>query len=207
MTASPTGEIIFTDGKTMGLYRLEPATGTVERLTTPSETLRYVCTSVHTSLATGKIDWILAVQEDHTKPAPADVQNTVVAIEVATKKIVPLLQGADFYSYAQFSPAGDEICWVQWNHPDMPWTGTLLWTGRWENGKLSGSHLVAGKAQAESITQPRWGPDGTLYFVSDRTGYWQLYRLPPGTSSQATRIQLNGLEQVEFAHPDWNMGK
>ncbi|KAE8390435.1 hypothetical protein ETB97_010009 [Aspergillus alliaceus] len=206
MTASPTGEIIFTDGKTMGLYRLEPATGTIERLTTPSETLRYVCTSVRTSPATGKIDWILAVQEDHTKPAPADVQNTVVAIEVATKQIVPLLQGADFYSYAQFSPTGDKVCWVQWNHPDMPWTGTLLWTGRWADGKLSESHFVAGKAQAESVTQPRWGPDGTLYFASDRTGYWQLYRLPSGSSSQATRIQLKGLEQVEFAHPDWNMG-
>ncbi|OJJ46516.1 hypothetical protein ASPZODRAFT_142330 [Penicilliopsis zonata CBS 506.65] len=207
MTASATtGQIVFTDVKTSGLYLLDSATGSVDRLTAPSDTLRYVCTSVRASSKTGKIDWILAVEEDHTKPAPADVRNTVVAINVGTKQAVTLLQGADFYSYAHFSPDGTEVCWVQWNHPDMPWTGTLLWTARWaDGGELSQARQVAGKAQSESITQPRYGPDGTLYFVGDRTGFWQLYRLPRG-SSQPTPIPLKGLEEAEFAGPDWFMG-
>ena len=63
-----------------------------------------------------------------------------------------------------------------WDHPNMPWDGTELWVGELaaEDGTSSAA-AVAGGPQ-ESIFQPEWAPDGTLYFVSDRTGWWNLYR-------------------------------
>ena len=40
---------------------------------------------------------------------------------------------------------------------------------------LEHERRVAG-GPAESIYQPGWSPDGALYFVSDRDGWWTLYR-------------------------------
>ena len=58
----------------------------------------------------------------------------------------------------------------------MPWDGTELWVADVDaNGALTNPTRVAG-GDAESIYQPGWSPDGALYYVSDRTGWWQLYR-------------------------------
>ena len=59
----------------------------------------------------------------------------------------------------------------------MPWDGTELWMAELspEGGSWATPRLVAGGAE-ESIFQPEWSPDGVLHFVSDRTGWWNLYR-------------------------------
>lgn len=91
------------------------------------------------------------------------------------------------------------------NQTLKPWTGTVLYTAKWDNGAISQKTCIAGKAGSESISQPRWNFDGSLYFVSDRTGYWQLYHLKEGFEAQ--KVKLEGLETCEFSQPDWLLGR
>jgi dipeptidyl aminopeptidase/acylaminoacyl peptidase len=97
--------------------------------------------------------------------------NTIVVVDGEA-----LVEGADFYSDPIISPDGTRLAWLQWNHPNMPWDGTELWVGLFTDaGTIGAREKVAGGPE-ESIFQPEWSPDGALYFVSDRTGWWNLWR-------------------------------
>lgn len=108
-----------------------------------------------------------------------------------------MASGHDFYSTPRASPDERRICWLSWDHPNMPWDGCELWLGDLaDDGSVTNERLVAG-ARGESIFQPAWSPDGVLHFVSDRSGWWNLYRLD-GEGQQA----LAPLE-AEFGQPQW----
>ncbi len=118
--------------------------------------------------------------------------NTIAAIPDRV-----LVEGADFYSDPIVSPDGKFLAWLQWNHPNMPWDGTELWVGAFNASGLIGvREKVAGGAE-ESIFQPEWSPDGALYFVSDRTGWWNLYRWS-GKDIEAIHPMA-----AEFGKPQW----
>ncbi len=150
---------------------------------------------------------LVAVREDH-RQGDAEPPAAIVAIEVPRadrakgRAIEPtagtvLVSGADFYSDPVVSPDGATLAWLQWNHPNMPWDGTELWTAAIKaDGSLGAKTKVAGSAD-ESIFQPEWSPDGVLYFVSDRTGWWNLYRLAAGG------IQPLHPMSAEFGKPQW----
>ncbi|OKL61052.1 hypothetical protein UA08_03135 [Talaromyces atroroseus] len=187
------GRLLFTNHPDNGIFLLDPASGSVETIIAPDGSVRFGNFSVHPTA----VEWILAVQETHLEGSPgkAIVKNAIVAIHITTAKVYYISEGADFYQHPQFSPDGNKVCWTQWDHPDMPWSGTLLYVADWEAGKVLNHTLVSGKAGAESICQPRWGMDGSLLYVSDKTGYWQLHRYD-GESSKL--IHLDGLETAEF---------
>jgi dipeptidyl aminopeptidase/acylaminoacyl peptidase len=119
---------------------------------------------------------LIAVREDHTTGSSAAV-NTIVSLGADRKSpAITLVEGNDFYSSPRLSPAGTYLAWLTWNHPNMPWDGTELWVAEvTDDGGLRAARKVAGGAQ-ESIFQPSWSPDGVLYFVSDRSNWWNLYR-------------------------------
>ncbi|KAK6535080.1 hypothetical protein TWF281_006377 [Arthrobotrys megalospora] len=150
--------------------------------------------------------WILAILEEHQGPKPDQVVNTIVSIhgEPGDTKVETVAEGKDFYSSPSWSPDGSKITWLQWEHPDMPWTGSQVWIADWVDGKVENRKVVAGKPLTESTSQPRWSPDGTLFYCSDRTGYWQLYQLLDDGSSK--HVALAGLEQVEFSQAEWQIG-
>lgn len=108
-----------------------------------------------------------------------------------------LVEGADFYSDPIVSPDGKFLAWLQWNHPNMPWDGTELWVGAFNAGGLIGVREKVAGGIDESIFQPEWSPDGALYFVSDRTGWWNLYRWL-GKDVEAIQPMA-----VEFGKPQW----
>ena len=193
------GNIIFSDWTTKGVFSLVPDSSNVTPILKADTKVYFANFNIHPL----KNNWILAVREDHT---PKEVENTVVAIISETQEVHTIARGADFYSHPQFSPDGETVCWMQWDHPDMPWSGTLLYVANWNDENLEGTKLVAGKAQAESISQPRWARDGSLLFASDRTGYWQLYRREVN-SLEIKHIKLKGLENAEFAGPEWYLGR
>ena len=142
--------------------------------------------------------WVLAVLEVH---GPDSVDNKVVVIDAPARTSSVLCEGVDFYQHPKFSPDGKWICWVQWKHPDMPWTGTELYVSAWQNGKIGQPRLVAGQAEKESIAQPKWHSYGGLLFASDRTGFHQLYLFDP-VSNQTKKVDVNGYEDADLGGPD-----
>ena len=197
-TIGPSGNIVFADWETKGVYSLSPGSTDCDSLLDADAQIYYADFDIHpvnTAL-------ILAVQEDHH---PKEVENSIVLIDASSRKVHAIAAGAEFYSHPKFSPVGDKVCWLQWNHPDMPWTGSLLYIASWSEGAISDAKVVAGKAGKESISQPRWLPNGSLLFASDGSGYYQLYVLNPGEGN-ARHINLRGLSDVDFAGPEWVLG-
>lgn len=143
---------------------------------------------------------LICVREDHTVSAP-EPTNTLVSVALqGTSRGEVLVSGNDFYSSPRLSPDGSSLAWLTWNHPQMPWNGTELWVGELEAaGSLERAELVAGGVD-ESICQPEWSPDGVLHFVSDRTGWWNLYRWRDGGVEPLCEME------ADFGWPHWAFG-
>lgn len=142
---------------------------------------------------------IICVREDHTV-AEREPTNTIVSIELSGGEQTILVSGNDFYSSPRLSPDGSRLAWIQWNHPNMPWDGSELWVADIQaDGSPVNKTLVAGGVR-ESIFQPEWSPDGRLHFVSDRSGWWNLYRWREG------EIESLCEKAAEFGLPQWVFG-
>jgi dipeptidyl aminopeptidase/acylaminoacyl peptidase len=143
---------------------------------------------------------MICVREDHTV-AGHEAVNTLVSLDLqGGDGGQVLVSGNDFYSSPRLSPDGSHLAWLTWNHPNMPWDGTELWVGELSSdGALGRTKLVAGGAD-ESVFQPEWSPDGVLHFVSDRTGWWNLYRWRKG------RIEPLYEMEADFGFPQWLFG-
>jgi dipeptidyl aminopeptidase/acylaminoacyl peptidase len=144
---------------------------------------------------------LIAVREDHGTGA-AEAVTTLVALSLDRPgESVTLDQGADFCSSPHVSPEGRRLAWLRWHHPRMPWEGTELWLAAIaDDGSLIHQRRVAGGPD-ESLVQPQWGPDGRLYVVSDRSGFWNLYRV------DATALVPLWSTPAEFARPQWLFGQ
>ena len=198
------GNIVFADWETKGVFSLEPGTGDCVSLGLEADSKVY-----HADFDIHPIDnaKVLAVRENHRLKDVKEKgpENSIVLFDDSLWKAQTIASGADFYSHPKFSLEGDKVCWLQWNHPDMPWTGSLLYVALWSEGRVMDAKVVAGEPGKESISQPRWLPDGSLLFASDRSGCYQLYLLEPG-HEDARHINLRGLSDVEFAGPEWMLG-
>ncbi len=143
---------------------------------------------------------LISIREDH-RENDREAVNSIVAIPLAGGAAQVLISGNDFYSSPQISPNGSRLSWLTWNHPNMPWDGCELWTGDINaDGAITNHQLIAGGLR-ESIFQPQWSPDGILYFVSDRSGWWNLYR-----ETAADAIECVCEMQAEFGAPQWIFG-
>ena len=145
-------------------------------------------------------DRLICVCEEHIYPERG-VRNYLVTIDLASGNLQEFLSGSDFYSSPRLHPDGTKLAWLTWNHPHMPWDSTQLWLADLnEDGSVVKAEVVAG-GETESICEPKWSPDGKLYFSSDRTGWWNLYRF----DSQGNIESLQEME-AEFAYPHWVFG-
>jgi len=143
---------------------------------------------------------LIGVRELHGDDEHAQPENTISAVTFDGVETV-LAHGADFYSSPRLAPDGRTLAWLSWDHPRMPWQGTTLWRANLQaDGTLETPVRVAGGAE-ESICQPEWSPDGLLHFVSDRSGWWNLYR-----QDADQRIEALCPMEAEFAAPHWTFG-
>ena len=142
---------------------------------------------------------LIAVREDHST-ADTEAVATLVAIALDTGGVEVLVDGHDFFSSPALSADGRQLAWLAWDHPNMPWDGTELWLADLAaDGTPGPPRRVAGGA-TESIYQPAWSPSGVLHFVSDRSGWWNLYRFEDGAVSALHPMA------AEFGQPQWAFG-
>ena len=148
--------------------------------------------------------WI-GVREDHT--VDGHPVNAIVAIDLARPGTSPgaiLAGGHDFVASPRLSPDGRRLAWLAWDHPNMPWNGTTLYLAELgDDGAIVGAPRAIAGGPTESIFQPEWSPDGAdLIFVSDRSGWWNLYRLTLATGAVHPIAPM----AAEFGQPQWVFG-
>lgn len=139
---------------------------------------------------------IICVCEDHT--VDGEPTNKIIAIAPeANNNPQILVSGNDFYTSPRLSPDGEQLAWLTWNHPNMPWDSAELWVGQLQtDGSIGNSQKIAGGVN-ESVCQPEWSIDGTLYFIYEGTGWWNLYRWHNG------KIEPLAEMEAEFGKPQW----
>jgi dipeptidyl aminopeptidase/acylaminoacyl peptidase len=198
------GTVYFSNFADQRLYRQTP--GSEPQPLTPEGSFCYA-----DGIIDRKQQRLYVVREDHTTGDREPV-NTLVSINVEDgADIRVLVSGNDFYSSPRLSPDGSQMAWLTWNHPNLPWDGTELWVAQIKaDGSLGESQRVAGGVD-ESIFQPEWSRDGILHFVSDRSGWWNLYRWQ--SRSPLTPLEKGGKEveplcemEAEFGLPQWIFG-
>ena len=187
------GTLFFSEARDGRLYRASPGDEPVAL--TPEGACRFADLEVD-----DRRNRLLAVCEDHSDPNVEAVQSIVSANLDGEGKPRPIITGSDFYSNPRVSPEGSQLCWLEWCHPNMPWDGTELWLASiGEGGEPIEKRRIAG-GPSESVFQPQWSPDGKLHFVSDRSGFWNLYRV------DGDRIVPLHLREAEFGLPQWVFG-
>jgi dipeptidyl aminopeptidase/acylaminoacyl peptidase len=184
------GIIYFSNFKDHHLYR-QPVGGQPEVLT-PADGYYYA-----DFILDKKRSRIICIREDHT--VEGEAVNTIVSVSLSGEEKI-LVQGNNFYSSARLSPDGNQLAYLTWNHPNMPWDGCELWLANVHaDGTLHGSKLIAGSV-TESVFQPEWSSDGVLHFVGETTGWWNLYRWINDD------VEALYPMDAEFGEPQWVFG-
>ena len=154
--------------------------------------------------------WLLCVRERHVAGGgPADAVNEIVRLQAdegaggsagalaEPDDVEVVVTGPDFVSNPRWSPDGGTICWLEWDHPNMPWDATRLMVREGD-----GTAVVVAGGDDESVEQPCWHEDGSLWFISDRTGWWNLYRWTPSGGVEPM-VEIDG----EIGVPQWVFGQ
>ena len=188
------GVLFFSHFADQRLYRVD--TGQPPRPITPDATaLRYadLCADARRGL-------LWAVREDHR--GGGEPRNSLVALQAEGdgQGGRSVAEGHDFYAAPRLSPDGTQLAWLSWKHPEMPWDGCELWLAAVDAaGQLHGARRLAG-SRNEAVQQPQWSPDGRLHFISDRSGWWNLYRWGDDGAEALCPMA------AEFGQPFWNFG-
>jgi len=197
----PDGRIIFSNASDNWICLVDPDTQKVTKLAGKSK-LRY--SNFHANPMSTSV---LAVEEDHEFDAPADVKNYVVAIDALSGDVKRVVTGADFYYTPQFSPDGTKLTWLEWDHPDLPFFAAKLYYADWDlEKKAVGKKTLVGGPAREGIAEPRWGPDGSLFFGKEVDGYRRLFQMFP-SNREAAAVALPTIDEAEFGQIRWSQGR
>lgn len=193
------GEVIFSHFDDQRVYRQAPGAEPVA-LTPEPPTERGARYADYAISPDG--DRCICVRERHYGEDDADeAVNELVRVSMdGGSEPTVLASGRDFYSFPRISPDGRRLAWTAWDHPRMPWDGTELYVADVAtDGTLTNERVVMG-GTSESIFQPAWSPDGTLHAVSDRSGWWNIYRIE---DDEPTVLRE---ESAEYGTPQWVFG-
>ncbi|MET1043383.1 MAG: prolyl oligopeptidase family serine peptidase [Microbacteriaceae bacterium] len=211
-TVTDAGALVFAEFSDQRLYRLDPGATDPVPLTPVDQGMRFAELAV-------RGDEVIAVRETHSD---GQISRDIVAVPLdgsaagwsdgtpdaapptsdrtTARGIRSIVAGSRFLAYPRISPDGTRIAWIAWNHPQMPWDGTELRVGDLEDGVVTTWRILIG-GPTESVLQPEWAGDNSLYAISDRTGWWNLYRLDRGGLTRA----LHRVD-ADFAGALWQLG-
>jgi dipeptidyl aminopeptidase/acylaminoacyl peptidase len=150
---------------------------------------------------------VLAIREAHVGDGPSDVERDLVLVPLDGAAaedggaITSVVSGSRFLAQPSISPDGTRLAWIAWDHPNMPWDGTELRVGDLDDGRVVAWRTLLG-GPAESVLQPEWLPDGSLAAISDRTGWWNLYRVDPAGGAPTPLLAA----ERETGGPLWVLG-
>lgn len=189
------GKIFFCHENDQRIYQFSQGLPQPSPVSEQNEFLRY-----SDLIVDQKRQRLICVRED-INPENIEAKADLIAIDLNPPYQVTLLhRGEDFYSNPRLSCDHSKLCWISWNHPDMPWDNTYLWQASInDNGRLDHPQKVAGNG-TESILQPRWSEDDELFFISDRNDWWNIYRIQNGAIKPV--LQADN----DFAQPPWVFG-
>ena len=178
-------------------------TGEPFAITRSDEAQRYADIKIDKTTAS-----LICINECHSLDSVNEPINRIVRMHLSgTSETTPevLVSGADFYSNARINRSGKKLSWLQWNHPSMPWDGCELWVADLDDKGIQNPRQVAG-GDTEAIFQPEWHPDNedSLFYVSDLTGWWNLYSVDTSTENPCPEPVL--IMEAEFATPMWVFG-
>ena len=189
---SVAGTIYFTNFSDQRVYRIEK--GKDPEPLTPQVPLRFA-----DFVYDERRDRLFCAMEDHEQ-GDREAVNHLGSIDVRAGEVHCLSSGHDFYSSPRINPSGDKLAWITWDHPNMPWDSTELWMADLlPDGRLEGAHKVAGGPGISTI-MPQWSPGGILYFISDDTGWWNIWKHGEEGNEQVVDID------AEFGVPHWIFG-
>ncbi|MEQ9491926.1 MAG: prolyl oligopeptidase family serine peptidase [Alphaproteobacteria bacterium] len=183
------GDVWFSNAVDNRVYRIRHG-GKPAALTKPSKAVfaDFVVDRRHNRL--------ICVKEDHANDS--EPTNSIVSIDLSNGSVTDLVTGSDFYAFPRLSPDGGQLSWIEWDHPNMPWDGTRLLAAILDaNGQANDPLTIAGGPD-ESIFQPSWTETGSLVYASDRSGFWNLYRV------DSEERHFNA--EADFGLPMWQLG-
>ena len=212
------GVVVFAEWSDQRLHRVEPDGEPIPITPEPA-----VPRGLRWSEPTWLDDaWLVCVRESHEPAAVAargEAVHELVAVpadgSAATDpgRIRVLISGPDFVHSPAVGPG--HLAWLQWHHPDMPWDATELVVGRLVRDahgaplELAGPLTVAG-GPGESVVQPGFTGGGDLVFCSDRSGWWNPWRVRAEALSgvaaapiEAEPVVAGGGVAAEIGGPLW----
>jgi dipeptidyl aminopeptidase/acylaminoacyl peptidase len=167
--AADSGTVVLVDDQDQRLWRLDPDGGRRPISPVADGALRFA-----EPLIDQARNRVVAVIEDHR--GNGEPENRLAALPLAGGPPVTLAAGHDFFAYPRLSPDGRRLAWLVWDHPDMPWDATRLLVAEIAaDGSLAAPSCIAGAGGGEAVLQPEFLADGRLAWLSDRTGYWNLW--------------------------------
>lgn len=185
-------QIFFVNDGDQAIYRADLQTQTSQRLS-PEGNFRYADLCLD-----AQHNRLLAVRETYSGDShPA---TDIIALDILSGEINLLISGQDFYSNPRVSPSGNQLSFVTWNHPFMPWDSSYCVVCSLDEHGMPVSQTIVSGGENESVFQPQWTDDNQLIFVSDKSNWWNLY-LWNGQTSDAI-YPMN----AEFATPQWVFG-
>ncbi|MEJ8638347.1 MULTISPECIES: prolyl oligopeptidase family serine peptidase [Streptomyces] len=207
--------VVFVNFVDQRLYAYEPdEPGAEPRPLTPLSSvgggLRWAEPRIH-----AERNEVWCVLEEFTGAAPTDVRRVIAAVPLdgsAARDRGAVRELSDdrhrFVTGPRLSPDGRHAAWIAWDHPRMPWDGTVVMLGEvTHDGPFASVRPVVGESD-ESVCQVDWAPDGSLLFVSDAGNWWELQRVRPEAlgSGVARPTPLCPGRGEEFGGPLWKLG-
>ncbi len=198
-----TGALIFAEFGDQRLYRLDEPGGTPVPLT-PEPPSPAAWRYAELQLLRDSEVW--CVRERHS--ADGAVQRDIAAVPLDgsaadnVDAIRSVVAGSHFLAAPRISPDGSRLAWIAWEHPQMPWDGTEVRVADLAADGVAGAPRTVLGSTTESVLQPEWRDDATLYVLSDRSGFWNPYLVAVAGGDP----EPVGPVDADLGGPMWRLG-